>query len=358
MPINPPQFNAPNYANTMAQGTQNALAQAQLMNVGQQMQQRNALAPQVQAQSSLKTDLQRLGYMEKVLPLAQDQSSYEGVLQDLRSKGIPGVDKLPQQYDPKMIDSILQRINQKTGTTAPNSVREFQYYQNLPPEEQKTFMGLKRQSQLLNLGDRVIVNNPTGQETYKKGVPEQSTPGYRANVKAAETTAAAKSKLQQNLPQVLANAEQSINTVNDLIKSPGLPYITGMYSKAPVIPGTKQAEAKALYDQLMGQQFLSAYTTLRGGGQITEVEGKKATDAMSRMQRSVSLDAFKKAAKQYVGILQKGMERAKMMAGPANNQIQTTQVQQQAPQQAIDYLMQNNTPEMQQAFKAKYGYLP
>ena len=55
MPINPPQFNPPNYANTMAQGTQNALSQAQLMNVGQQMQQRNALAPLQMQQQQLAT---------------------------------------------------------------------------------------------------------------------------------------------------------------------------------------------------------------------------------------------------------------------------------------------------------------
>ena len=113
----------------------------------------------------------------------------------------------------------------------------------------------------------------------------------------------------------MQNAEQSIQSVSDLINHPGLKYLTGtLYGKAPVIPGTEQASANALLDQIKGQQFLQAYQTLKGGGQITEVEGKKATDALSRMQRSVSQEDFIKAGKEYMGILQKGIQRAQEQA--------------------------------------------
>lgn len=346
MPINLPQFNDLNVPQALSQGNQLAAQQANVMAAGQQMGQKNALAPDVMAQAQLKTDADRHQFMINTLQTMVDPGSWQAGRQALISKGMPET-QIPQTFDPKYRAAVL--ATGSSDGSGPASVQEYKYYQSLPADQQKTFIGLKRQNQLLNLGDRVIVNAPTGKEVYQKGVPTQQRPGYRADVKTAETIAASQAKNKAALPQTLANSEMAINTVQQLLDHPGLKYITGMYSKAPIIPGTEQAAAKAIYDQLSGQQFLQAYQTLKGGGQITEIEGAKAEASLSKMQRAVNYKDFIKAGKEYIGILEKGMERAKKMAGEG---------QPAAPQQAIDYLIQNNTPEMQQLFKAKYGYLP
>jgi len=51
---------------------------------------------------------------------------------------------------------------------------------------------------------------------------------------------------------------------------------------------------------------------LKGGGQITEAEGAKATDAMSRLgQTNVRESEYKKAAQELVDILKAARSRVK-----------------------------------------------
>ncbi len=76
------------------------------------------------------------------------------------------------------------------------------------------------------------------------------------------------------------------------------------------IPGTQSADFDALVDQIEGGAFLKAYESLRGTGQITEIEGQKATQALTRMRRSSSEVGFIKAAREFEGIIRRGMERA------------------------------------------------
>lgn len=76
------------------------------------------------------------------------------------------------------------------------------------------------------------------------------------------------------------------------------------------IPGTQSADFDALVDQIEGGAFLKAYESLRGTGQITEIEGTKATQALTRMRRSSSEVGFVKAAREFEGIIRRGLERA------------------------------------------------
>ena len=82
------------------------------------------------------------------------------------------------------------------------------------------------------------------------------------------------------------------------------------------IPGTEAADFTVLLDQIKGKQFLEAFETLKGGGQITEVEGRKATEAMARMNTAQSENEFKAALQEFKGIVQQGVERAKQKAAP------------------------------------------
>lgn len=88
---------------------------------------------------------------------------------------------------------------------------------------------------------------------------------------------------------------------------PGLKYV----------PGTDTADFNKRLDQLKGGAFLEAFQTLKGGGQITEVEGKKATAAITRMDTAQSEDEFVKAATEFRGILARGIEKAKAKGGKA-----------------------------------------
>lgn len=123
---------------------------------------------------------------------------------------------------------------------------------------------------------------------------------------------------QANLPTVIDNAQTSIDVINEALIHPGLNANFGMTGMVPNRPGSAAADAGALLEQIKGGGFLTAYGQLRGGGQISNVEGDKATAAYVRMQKAQSAEAFRKAAKEYVGIIQKGVNRARNAATGVN----------------------------------------
>ena len=170
-----------------------------------------------------------------------------------------------------------------------------------------------------------LVNNKTG-ETKRvtiDGAPATNPtfdPRTQREISAAkaggkvEGTAAATAAL--DLPKVVDQTAYAIKLLDDLKASPGKSMSIGYPANLGLdkIKGTPQAAFMARLDQIKGQQFMTAYETLKGGGQITEVEGKKATDALSRMTNAQNVKEFDTALEEYRGILLQGLERVKNRA--------------------------------------------
>lgn len=144
---------------------------------------------------------------------------------------------------------------------------------------------------------------------------------------SGKTEGEMRTKAALDLPSTIASTEQTIGLIDSLVNHPGMstvvgaPGISGIPAKmgAP-IPGTAAADFTARLDQLAGKQFLEAYNTLKGGGQITEVEGKKATEAMSRLTKTGQSEAaYRQAADELKSILRLGVERARQKAGATTN---------------------------------------
>ena len=84
---------------------------------------------------------------------------------------------------------------------------------------------------------------------------------------------------------------------------------------AGFIPGTETTDFNARLDQLKGGAFLQAFETLKGGGQITEVEGKKATAAITRMNTAQSEAEFIAAAREFRDAVEAGMAKLSARSG-------------------------------------------
>lgn len=126
-----------------------------------------------------------------------------------------------------------------------------------------------------------------------------------------------------NLPKVIDQANESIQLIDDLVAHPGFGMMVGKTNPigevAALMPGTDARDFKARFEQIKGKQFLEAFETLKGGGQITEVEGIKATQAISRMERAQSEPEFERAAREFQGIIQRGVDRASGKAGVSSD---------------------------------------
>lgn len=136
-----------------------------------------------------------------------------------------------------------------------------------------------------------------------------------AGAEKAKEVGSAQGQAEVALPQVIANSQSILNTIDQVKNHPGKKYSLGAMSMAPTIPGTPQADFRASLDQLKGQTFLQAYQTLRGGGAITDVEGKKGENALVRMQTAQTQASFDSALDDFKGIVKSGMDRARAKAG-------------------------------------------
>lgn len=137
---------------------------------------------------------------------------------------------------------------------------------------------------------------------------------------AGQVTGKVKTEAGFDAPRVVDVSSTALKQVDELLKHPGFTQAVGKSSMLGVqkVPGTEAYDFMSRLDQVKGGAFLEAFNQLKGGGQITEIEGKKATDALARMNNSTSEPEFKAAAEDYKNIIKLGMNRAKMKAGQAN----------------------------------------
>jgi hypothetical protein len=121
-----------------------------------------------------------------------------------------------------------------------------------------------------------------------------------------------KGERDQTKETALSTVEDSLGVLDKAIKHPGRETATGISSitnPANIIPGTDARNFRVILDQIKGKAFLQAFQSLKGGGQITEVEGNKATAAIARLDTAQSDEEFKIALEELQAVMQKGYER-------------------------------------------------
>lgn len=184
-----------------------------------------------------------------------------------------------------------------------------------------------------------------------------SNPALQENLAAAKASGTTKGKAiataQINLPNAIATGTELVNKIDEMVgKEAKIDKATGKVIQAGTkphagftgavgtgswkalgipgveqyVPGSPAADFKARYDEVMGGAFAEAFETLKGGGSITEKEGEKATAAKTRMRLAQSEKEFITAAREYAGVVNKGIERAKAKAAsggtaPAGGEI-------------------------------------
>lgn len=97
------------------------------------------------------------------------------------------------------------------------------------------------------------------------------------------------------LQSSLASSANALTLIDGLLVDPDLSAGVGFNSVKSIIPATKAKELASRINQIKGDVFLRAYEGLKGGGGITEIEGKKAEQALARLDPAMSVDDFKKA---------------------------------------------------------------
>lgn len=121
------------------------------------------------------------------------------------------------------------------------------------------------------------------------------------------------------LPQIENSANLMLGSIDDLLNDPYLDKMLGpINSRMPNLTGDA-ARVQSKMDQIQGQTFLQAYDTLRGGGQITEVEGAKAEKAKARLLAAQNPKDFREALTDLRDVVSNGLAASRKKAGGSTN---------------------------------------
>lgn len=207
-------------------------------------------------------------------------------------QALVGMLPLPQQLRDKLFEAALAPPK-PTG--------------NLPIEEVGVGNGMFQKAQVGPDGRLTPIGQP-----YRKAA--DASVDLRRDL-ADQKTEAAQAKAEASRQKAADTYDYTLNLIDGLRNHPGLETavgakgVTGGLMFGQVVPGTDAADFVARLDQLGGRQFLQAFESLKGGGQITQIEGEKATNAIARLQRSQSEKEFRAALDEFYGVLDLGLKR-------------------------------------------------
>lgn len=215
--------------------------------------------------------------------------------------------------------------------------------------------------------EQLPLPNPDELAQQMQGMIGRVSPGVRTIVEPGMKITEQRD-MANNLAKTEQQASNALDIINSLIDEQGnlkpeaqgsVGGIGGIEGRiAEYMPVTEnQRRTQPFIDQLKGQAFLTAFEQLKGGGQITEVEGRKATEAIIRLQQYQSEEDFAKALKDLRDVVNSGLQRARNLNTQFGNQSSVNeQPQQQAGQPqigAIDngYVYLGGDPSNPQSWK-------
>lgn len=155
----------------------------------------------------------------------------------------------------------------------------------------------------------------------KTGVPGSPMPKDVAGTEQQKVEGKGKGEAIVNLPKAEGVAANMLASIDGVINDPYLGSMVGPVAGKWLPNVTADAHrVQSKLDQLTGQSFLQAFETLKGAGQITEVEGTKATQAIARLNTAQSEADFRQALNELRGVVSGAAQRARTMAGQGRPQ--------------------------------------
>lgn len=192
-----------------------------------------------------------------------------------------------------------------------------------------------------------IVNPSTGEIISRTRKENQQAEFDKSFGRTTGKTAA---EDRADLSRLTQETTNTVNIIDAILLDPNLENAVGnIDGRAPdLIAGQGVVDFRAKAAQLQGKTFLQAFESLKGGGQITEIEGIKAENAMARLSQTQSAEAYRQSLLELKKIVENGLERARKKATAPRITSDTISNQSQGrvtevPQNEIDDLVRKYT---------------
>jgi hypothetical protein len=269
---------------------------------------------------------------------AQQQQTQQAIAQSVLARGGTQAEAIAAATNPEFLKAFLGReyaprkielqggniISTDASKNTAQTLGTYPTFQKMQPGES---------GQYVTPGVPGGVGSPTAAPSAQTVVPGMSLEEKSAAQKRGELVG----ENEVKLPATIDQAQTALRMVDELQRHPQLNNVIGPVTgnlssnQAALLGavglGPEAADAINRIDQLKGQAFLSAFSSLRGGGQISNIEGEKATQAVTRLNRATTPEAFNLALNDLRDVLQLGLKNAYLQAAkqpmPAQGQWQT-----------------------------------
>lgn len=285
-----------------------------------------------------------------------------------------------------------QQAKTQTASAEPKKVQFIKYMENLSQANPKAYqraMQAIRAQQILDLGGHygAVVPGQVGVTAPVVGGVKGLKPGERPSVKGKQARAQKEAQLQVQKEFTQPKAEsqaiqargrgQFVTSMIDKAIEQISPLTAGPGAMTRGIPGTGAKDLSETLNTIRANLGFERLQEMRassptGGalGQVSEMENKLLQSVWGSLDQSQSpsqlkenlgkarqavVDSWQRIADAYEKDYGKPMPtEGTPLAGVTLSPGETPQ----APQSAINYLKQNDSPAIRNQFKAKYGYLP
>ena len=129
---------------------------------------------------------------------------------------------------------------------------------------------------------------------------------------------AAVGEAQVSLRSVIDGANQVITTVNKIRNHPALDAVfnnwMGGLNPKLFAANTPERDLAELLEQATGTVFLQGFKAVKGGGQITEIEGTKAEVSLLNLSKAQTKGQFMNGLEEFLGVVIRGAKDAELKA--------------------------------------------
>ena len=255
----------------------------------------------------LSNTMTKLSLGAQLLGGVTDQASYDAARATAQANGLD-VSRMQPNYDPAFVAQKL-----KEGLTVKEQLEQYWKQKGYDTPDANAVLSAQTSR----------ANNQASNATTMRGQNMTDSRGRELNQITREVGLQKKElevgKMQdeatarkQQKQAAVSSVKNQIGVIDKALTHKGRETATGLSSSLDprnYIPGTNATDFKVVVDQIGGAAFLQAFESLKGGGQITEVEGKKATDAMARLNRAQSDGEFKTALTDLRKVMSDGLAR-------------------------------------------------
>jgi len=239
-----------------------------------------------------------------------------------RSRFAPEALKLASEYDQNMLRG-------KQLAKRPSDIEVYEYIEKLPEEKRPSFYRAIRAPQYGDIGGvRHEMPALPGGQARPLGTLAGEVAGQAAiagGKEAGQIEAKTRTEAELAVPGSEMMAGTVGNYIDELKNHKGKKFSIGAMSVIPtqMTPGTSRVDFKARLDQLKGGAFLEARQLLKGGGQITDFEGKRAEAAMARLDSAQNEESFDAALEDFRTAVHDGVAKLKQKASgsPVSKQV-------------------------------------